>query len=79
MPSSEDMGATYLFQSCSGLKIGAELIFCTSPETITDKYILHTTQKEHCIRPCHRFCSLPLTESSCLDQPIDGEVSQPHS
>lgn len=39
VPYSEDLGATYRFQSCAGLKFGAELIVCMCPETIIDKHL----------------------------------------
>lgn len=42
LPHSEHFRATYRFQSCSGLKLGAECIICTCPETITDKHLPDT-------------------------------------
>lgn len=42
LPHNEHFRATYRFQSCSGLKLGAERIICTCPETITDKHLPDT-------------------------------------
>lgn len=42
LPHSEQFRTTYSFQSCSGLKLGAECIICTCPETIIDKHLPDT-------------------------------------
>lgn len=42
LPHSEQFRTTYRFQSCSGLKLGAECIICTCPETIIDKHLPDT-------------------------------------